>query len=37
MSPAGRLVVFDLWGLGSPARLTSESDGISAINSELEQ
>lgn len=28
MSPAGRLVVFDLWGLGSPARLMSESEEI---------
>lgn len=25
ISPAGRLVVFDLWGLGSPARLISRS------------
>lgn len=24
MSPAERLVVFDLWGLGSPARFMSE-------------
>lgn len=24
ISPAERLVVFDLWGLGSPARLMSE-------------
>ena len=26
MSPAERLVVFDLWGLGSPARLMSEKE-----------
>lgn len=26
MSPAERLVVFDRWGLGSPARLMSEEE-----------
>lgn len=26
MSPAERLVVFDRWGLGSPARLMSEEN-----------
>lgn len=31
MSPAERFVVFDLWGLGSPAKLMSEEERIESV------